>query len=117
MTFLADEGVDQPIVARLREAGHTVSYVAELEPGIHDDDVLALANEQSAILITFDKDFGDLVFRQRRVHSGVLLIRLAGLAALAKADRVSNAIAAHGVELEGAFAVISRSRLRIRRRL
>jgi uncharacterized protein (DUF433 family) len=52
--------------------------VVELEPSIPDDVVLARSNEAEAIRLTADKDFGELVFRQRRVTTGVVLIRLAG---------------------------------------
>ncbi|MDQ3298485.1 MAG: DUF5615 family PIN-like protein [Myxococcota bacterium] len=45
-TFIADENVDAPIVARLRADGGDVLSVAELEPGIDDGRVLAIANEQ-----------------------------------------------------------------------
>jgi len=52
LNFLADEGVDQQIVDRPREEGHTVTYIAESEPGISDDSVLETANRTSAVLVT-----------------------------------------------------------------
>lgn len=115
MRLLCDEGVDRPIVDALRRAGQEVSYVAELSPGIDDDEVLARAAEEQAVLVTVDKDFGELVYRQGRIHHGVLLIRLHGLAASDKAQIVVGAVADHGAELPGAFAVIDRNRIRIRR--
>lgn len=84
MKLLADEDVDGPIVYRLREDGHEVDYVAEIQPGILDEDLLTHANRNQALLLTADKDFGDLVFRQGKLSSGVLLMRLAGLAPLKK---------------------------------
>jgi len=78
MNLLADEGVERQIVERLRQAGHDVWYIAEMEPGIADDVVLAQANASQALLITLDKDFGELVYRQGLVHAGVILLRLAG---------------------------------------
>lgn len=71
MNFVADESVDRQVVDRLRQEGHQVRYVAEMEPGISDDAVLELANREAALLLTADKDFGELVFRQRRVLLGV----------------------------------------------
>jgi predicted nuclease of predicted toxin-antitoxin system len=112
--LLADEGVDALIVARLRHDGHDVTYVAELAPGITDDAVLDLANDDARILLIADKDFGELVFRLRRVSLGVLLLRLAGLSAEARAEIVSQAIAAHGEQMAGAFAVVSPGAVRIR---
>ena len=70
MNLVADEGVDRAVVERLRRDGHDVVYVAELSPSIPDEEVLRQANARNALLITADKDFGDLVFRQRIVHSG-----------------------------------------------
>jgi predicted nuclease of predicted toxin-antitoxin system len=57
MNFLADESVDRQIVDVLRGDEHLVLYVAEMDPGIDDDEVLDKAEEDSAILITADKDF------------------------------------------------------------
>ncbi|WP_292774218.1 DUF5615 family PIN-like protein [Nostoc sp. NMS9] len=58
MKFLGDENLDWQIVERLRLDGHEVLYVVEMEQGIPDDEVLNLANNESAILLTSDKDFG-----------------------------------------------------------
>lgn len=61
MNFVADESVDQLIVTRLRDDGHLVDAVSEMSPGIADDEVLSEAVAQSAVLLTADKDFGELV--------------------------------------------------------
>ena len=63
MNLLADEGVERQIVERLRQQGHFVLYIAEMEPGLPDDVVLERANEVTALLVATDKDFGELVFR------------------------------------------------------
>ena len=115
MRLVCDEGVERPIVDRLRSGGHDVVYVAELQPSSTDDEVLDLANRQDALLITPDKDFGELIFRQGRITGGVLLLRLAGLTNDEKARLVSTAIQAHDAELRGSFAVLSTNKLRIRR--
>ena len=73
MKFAADEGVDRQIVERLRQDGHTVGYVAEFDPGTSDQDVLSLANREGAVLLTADKDFGEMVYRQHLVHPGVIV--------------------------------------------
>jgi predicted nuclease of predicted toxin-antitoxin system len=112
--LVADEGVDRPIVERLRADGHSVWYVAEVSPGIADDAVLELANREAALLLTGDKDFGELVFRQRRVTTGVILLRIAGLSPERKAMIVSAEIASHAAELTNTFTVISPGGVRIR---
>ena len=115
MNFLADESVDRFIVERLRREGHRVSYVAELGPGMPDDAVLNLANQETALLLTADKDFGEMVFRQRLHMHGVVLIRLAGLTPARKAEMVVTAIKEHLTELPRSFAVIMPGIFRIRR--
>jgi predicted nuclease of predicted toxin-antitoxin system len=114
MNFLADEGVDKQIVERLRIEGYSVLYVAEMQPGINDDLVLDLANQHSALLITADKDFGELVFRLRRLTSGVILLRLAGLSPERKAQIVAVIVNQYPDKLNGAFTVIAPGSLRIR---
>lgn len=116
MNLLADESVDRPIVDRLRQDGHTVLSIADMDPGIDDNAVLRLADQNSALLLTADKDFGELVFRMGSIHTGVGLTRLAGLSPETKARIVSAAFADHGNELPSAFSVVSSGRIRIRRR-
>jgi hypothetical protein len=52
VNFLADEGVDKPIVEILRQEGYSVLYITEMQPGISDDIVLDIANQQGALLLT-----------------------------------------------------------------
>ena len=115
MKFLADENIDKPIVDKLREAGHEVTYIAETFPNTPDTEILTYANNESAILLTADKDFGELVFRQRRIAYGIVLIRLAGLSPSDKAKIVTAEIHSHGQELINNFTVISRKTIRIRK--
>lgn len=114
MKVLADEGVDAAIVARLRSDGHDVEYVAELAPGITDDEVLDRAASANQLLMTADKDFGELVFRLDRAAFGVVLLRLPGLAPTVKADLVSQAVHDHGDEMPAAFTVVAPGLVRIR---
>lgn len=116
MNLVADEGVDRQIVERLRQDGQVVMYVAELAPSISDDEVLQLANDQQAVLVTIDKDFGELVFRLNRVAAGVILIRLEGLTSTSKALIVTQVIRDHETEMYDAFSVISPGMIRIRPR-
>ncbi|MBV9863901.1 MAG: DUF5615 family PIN-like protein [Abitibacteriaceae bacterium] len=117
MNLLCDENIDQQIVEQLRADGHHVLSVAEMEPGITDDIVLHRANEHIALLVTQDKDFGELVYRQNLVYLGVILVRLHGLSIATKAQIVSNTLNEHGGEMPNAFTVISPGIVRIRREL
>ena len=102
MNLLADESVERPIVLRLQADGHQVMSIAETQAGMSDDVVLDAANASSSLLLTEDKDFGELVFRLGRIHQGVVLIRLAGLSANSKCDLVSQAFST-GEQMLDAF--------------
>ena len=116
MKFIADEGVDAPIVLALRNSGYDVLYILELSPGKQDDTILAEANDQNRILLTQDKDFGELVFRLRQIHSGVVLIRLHGINPFEKANIVKKALEEHLKELPGSFTVIQKNAVRIKQK-
>jgi predicted nuclease of predicted toxin-antitoxin system len=117
MKFIADENIDYPIIARLRRDGHDVYAVVESSAGISDDVVLSKANEQEVVLLTSDKDFGEMVYRDRRFTHGIILLRLAGLANEKKAEIVASVIQEHGGELAGSFTVVSPRGVRIRPRI
>ena len=76
MSLRAIDSVEGPVVERLRLDAHEVLHVAESTPSVVDEDeeVLQQANARGSVLVTADKDFGELVFRQGLVHSGVVLL-------------------------------------------
>ena len=69
MRLLADEGVDKQIVTKLRLSGFEVMYILQTHQGADDEFVLNVSNEQERVLITQDKDFGELVYRLRKAHN------------------------------------------------
>jgi predicted nuclease of predicted toxin-antitoxin system len=115
MRLLVDEGVDKPIVDLLRATGLDVHYILETHRGIDDEKVLQIANEESRILLTQDKDFGEMVFRLRKVHLGIILIRLGTSTSAEKARLVNYALAEYGEKLINAFTVIQINAIRIRK--
>lgn len=114
MNLVADESVDFTIVLYLRKRGLSIYAIAEQEPSISDEDVLHIALHHDAILITEDKDFGELVFRLRLPNNGVILLRLSGYKPEDKGKLAGNAILAHLPELKHAFSVFDGNRIRIR---
>jgi predicted nuclease of predicted toxin-antitoxin system len=107
--------VDGQVVAAFRLDGHEVLHVVELDPGIDDFSVLEQSVSAGTILLTADRDFGEIVFRQRRSPAGVLLLRLAGAAPEERASLVRTMVRQHGSVLAGALSVLGRGSLRIRR--
>jgi len=112
--LVADESVEGPTVSALRSAGHSVLFIAETSPGIEDAEVLAIALREQALLLTGDKDFGELVFRNREPHCGVLLIRSPEDGAGENAANTLAAIQQHGPALLNRFSVLVGRALRIR---
>jgi predicted nuclease of predicted toxin-antitoxin system len=114
LKLVADESVEGPTVRALRNSGHEVLSIAESFPGIEDQAVLVIARREKALLVTADKDFGELVFRNLEQHYGVLLIRSVDNLEVNAAQAVA-AIEQHGPELLNCFSVLSASALRIRK--
>lgn len=114
MIFLADEGVDKSLVELLRARDYDVFYVAESASSISDEDVLALANRDSRILITRDKDFGELVYRLKKIHSGIILIRMEELPSGSRSTYVDLFIQENLDKLAGHFVVLQPGLTRIR---
>jgi predicted nuclease of predicted toxin-antitoxin system len=115
MRWLADECVAAPLVTFLRLGGHDVLYVAEAAAGVSDPDVIDLALRERRLLLTEDKDFGDLVFRRERAVPGVVLMRIGPDNPALKAMRLAAAINRYGEELFGRYVVIDEARFRSRR--
>ena len=72
--FLADENIPFEVVEKLHEKKIDIKSVSLLNPGADDIEVLGMARRQNRILLTFDKDFGELVFKHKIKSSGVLLL-------------------------------------------
>jgi predicted nuclease of predicted toxin-antitoxin system len=115
MKLLVDEGVDKPIVDLIRSSGFDVRYILETDRGINDDKVLQIANEEARILLTQDKDFGEMVFRLQKVHLGIILIRLGTTTSIEKARLVNYVLLEYGEKLINAFTVIQVNAIRIRK--
>lgn len=71
ISFVVDEGVDKPVADKLFELGFETYYIAHMMPGVPDVKVLKLANSKQAILVTADKDFGELVCRRNLMSHGI----------------------------------------------
>lgn len=114
MRFLIDANVPRQIADALIRAGHDVDRSVVLHPGETDASVLARAEADQRIVITQDRDFGELVFRRGQHCRGVLFLRLAGLGNDEKSALVVTVVAHHETQLIGNFAVLERDSLRIR---
>jgi len=101
MEIVTDESVERQVSDALRREGHNVYAITEETPSIPDEDVLLISNRRQALLITADKDFGELAFRQGLAHRGVVLCRLEGEPPNEKADIVQSVFRLYGSEMSG----------------
>lgn len=97
----------------LTECGHDVGLVSEVDPRAPDEVVLAMAHEEGSIVITEDKDFGELIAAQRRSPSGI--IRFLELSISEQVTAMQEVLNHYRSELEsGSMIVVTRGRIRIR---
>ena len=112
--LLADQNVPGAVVAALRQQGHDVAWILEDAPGSPDPDVLERAQQDGRVLVTFDKDFGELAFHRGLAASvGIVLFRIT-LTSPEHARRVAVAAFASRAEWAGQFAVVEDDRIRLR---
>jgi len=113
LRFLADECCDFAAVRALRTEGFDVLSVAEASAGADDERVIAMALQERRILLTEDKDFGQLVFAAGRKSLGVVLLRFPASARSAVGARMLELVRKHADRLTGSFVVLQPERVRI----
>lgn len=112
--LLADENIHAPLAEAWRRDGLDVGYVAEGSSGIADGEVLQRAIDEYRILVTEDKDFGELVFRLQWGVPGVILLRLSGSSWMERHHRFRDLRAWVEDRLEGRYIVLTGDRIRSR---
>src|SRR5262249_10512416 len=113
MHLLADESCAGSVIRALREAGHNLVAISEVAKGATDEQVLERAYSDKRILITEDRDFGELVYARCRPSSGVMLLRFHGRTRHGMPATVVEAITRLGSRLLNAFTVVEPGRVRI----
>lgn len=115
MDVVADKSVDFGIIKELRNKGYLVYSILENNAGTSDETVLNIANENACILLTEDKDFGELVHRLNLKHFGILLIRIIDSKRNEKINLVLTSFENHFLEFKNNFSVLSNNGLRIKK--
>ena len=114
MRFVVDESAGVAVVEYLRAAGHDVCPVAEEMPHAEDAAILALSRGEDRVLVTSDKDFGELVFYGGRLHHGVLLLRLEDESPDNRLRVIRGVLEQHAARLPGGFVIATERGVRIR---
>ena len=112
MRFLVDECTGPAVARWLRSQSHEVFSVYDEARGMPDDEILAKAHSENWILITNDKDFGGMVFRERKSHRGIIFLRLQDERATSKTDAIQKLLAAYADQLPDAFVVVTETQIR-----
>ncbi len=112
MRILVDENVPGDVVAALVEQGHDVAWVRMDSPGISDLQVMERAQAEHRLILTFDKDFGELVFRERETVAGVILLRISAPSSAHVARVVATTLESRA-DWEGHFSVVEDDRIRM----
>jgi predicted nuclease of predicted toxin-antitoxin system len=112
--WLADECVTASLVRELRGTGHDVLYIAEFAASLSDVDVMALASRDGRLLLTADKDFGELVFRRSQAVPGLVLLRIDPANGELVRARLLEAVDQFGLGIFGRYIVVDEVRFRSR---
>jgi predicted nuclease of predicted toxin-antitoxin system len=115
MRFLANENSPLAGTRHLRRAGHDVAAIPEDEPGMKDSVILAKAIRESRIVLTFDRDFGELIFRRKEPRPpGIVYFRYTPISLEEPAEQLLQLLACPDITLLGKFTVVYRNRIRQR---
>jgi len=115
LRFLADESCDFGVVQVLRAEGYDVLALTEITTRTIDSEVITQAYSEKRILLTEDKDFGQLVFASQADSAGVILIRYPGNARKSLQEAIIKLVHEQGIEIQNAFVLMQPGQIRVRR--
>jgi len=113
MRFLVDECVGPSVVRWLRENNHDATSAYEDCRGWEDESILEKAYSEGRIVVTMDKDFGDMVFRMKMPHCGIILLRSAYRSPSKKIAMMKKILSLSESDISGRFVVVTEAAIRI----
>lgn len=114
MRFIIDESTGYGIARYLQAEGHDVLIVAETLPEAEDTAILERAFAEERIVVTNDKDFGELIFRRQEAHQGVILLRLQDEGGVNRVQVMTALMKQYSKQLPGRFVVVTEKKVRFR---
>ncbi|MDF5722276.1 MAG: DUF5615 family PIN-like protein [Rhizonema sp. PD37] len=115
MQFLANENFPLPSVRYLRKSGYDIAAIIEDSPGIEDTEVLARAVHEQRVILTFDRDYGELIYRLKLSSpAGVIYFRYQPRSPQEPAEQLLIISTTEGLHFEGKFTVVERKQIRQR---
>ncbi len=115
MRLLVDENLGPAVARWLAQQGHDVVSVFAIARGADDDQILQRAATENRIVLTYDKGFGEMVFRESKPHTGVVLMRLVDRTTANEISKLRRLFEEHAEKLLGNFVVVTEERIRIAR--
>ena len=112
MRFLVDECTGPKVAEWLRGENHEVFSIFDEARGLDDDTIITKAFDEDWILITNDKDFGEMIFRERHSHHGVVFMRLADERAANKIEVLRRLLESYSEKLPEEFVVVTETKVR-----
>jgi len=114
LSFVVDESTGRTVVDFLRDRGYRVLSIIEYDPGAKDANIIQRAYDEHRILITNDKDFGELIFRHKYPAIGFILLRLKDESPENRVRVVDAVLERWGASLEGYAVTATDSKIRRR---
>ncbi|OGP91526.1 MAG: hypothetical protein A2157_08700 [Deltaproteobacteria bacterium RBG_16_47_11] len=105
--------MEKPLVDYLSKQGYDIKWIPDYNCEMADKDLLQWANEEKRILITNDKDFGDLIFLQKKLNVGTILFRVKGQKSLKKIELMKKLLMGYRDKLLNHYVVITKLKIRI----
>lgn len=115
LKFLIDVGVGKGIEKYLREEGYDTKAVRDIDPRMEDENIIHTAITENRMVVTMDKDFGELVYHGSMKHCGVLLLRLEDATGTEKLLVVKHIMENYSSQIKDSFCVYQNGRFRIRK--
>jgi len=115
LKFLVDVGVGKGIEEYLSEKGYDTKAVRDIDPRMEDEDIIRIAVSENRMVITMDKDFGELVYHSSTEHGGVLLLRLEDATGTEKLQVVKHILNNYANRIGNCFCVFQKDKFRIRK--
>lgn len=115
LKFLVDVGVGKAVENYLLEAGYDTKAVRDINPRMEDKEIILMAASEDRMVITMDKDFGELIYHSTLRHSGILLLRLEDATGSEKLEVLKHIMKNYADRIKNCFCVFQNDKFRIRK--
>jgi predicted nuclease of predicted toxin-antitoxin system len=113
MKFIADENIPLKVVKKLRDIDIDIISIAEIQIGLDDEEIAKMSEKEKAIIVTFDKDFGEIIFKRLIKPFGVILLRIPPKSADYIFDFLRWLLIESKIEFERKLVVVREDKIRI----